>query len=86
MVMSWFGNVANAPDQATLGTMRHSTIQKFQTDNMNAKSSTVAALPQIGTKLEKGAYKLKLMALRPFGDSNNESDYDIWFSPEIIVE
>lgn len=86
MVMSWFGNVATAPDQASLGTMHHSTMQNFHSGSIKTASTKIASYAQIGTKLEKGTYKLKLMALRPFGDLNNESDYDIWYSPEIILE
>lgn len=86
MVMSWFGNIAPTSEQASLNVMRHSSLYKVQSMDAKATTSSVDNLAQIGTKLEKGIYKLKLMALKPFGDVNNDADYDVWYSPEITLD
>lgn len=86
MVMSWFGNVAPSAEQASLNILRHSSLQKFQITDAKPTTTTVGNLAQMGTKLDKGVYKLKLMALKPFGDKNNEADYDVWYSPDIKLD
>jgi len=35
--------------------------------------------------LENGRYYIELMALRPFGDIDNDDDYDTWRSPTITI-
>lgn len=86
LIMSWYGNVASTPEEASLGPFS----RQSKTQNIEAQDVTGTAVnqhvSQIGTKLEKGVYKLKVMALRPFGDVDNDQDYDIWYSPEIVLE
>ncbi|RKP36637.1 peptidase S8/S53 domain-containing protein [Dimargaris cristalligena] len=38
------------------------------------------------TKMANGTYRLKVLALRPFGDKNNATQYDTWTSPEFKVQ
>ncbi|KAI9475803.1 MAG: peptidase S8/S53 domain-containing protein [Benjaminiella poitrasii] len=89
IIVPWYGNVATTSEQANLGPSLHrSKTQQGEFRSFEMDSKLHAFQPfisQIGTKLEKGSYKLKVMALRPFGDLNNENDYDIWYSPEIEV-
>ncbi|KAI7905846.1 peptidase S8/S53 domain-containing protein [Cokeromyces recurvatus] len=87
MVLPWYGNVAATTEQVSLGPSLHqSKTQQNQYQSLQIDPQLTTFQPfisQIGTKLKAGSYKLKLMALRPFGDLNNEDDYDIWYSPEI---
>lgn len=83
VMMAWYGNVASTPEQASLGTIRKSSIQRFERGQIHA---TGVEMMGIGDKLARGSYKLKLMALHPFGDPENEADYDIWVSPEIFLD
>lgn len=86
LMMPWFGNVATTAEQASLGHLGLSSTQnKPVKDKINA-AGLETGLATIGNKLQKGSYKLKVMALKPFGDELNELDYDIWFSPEILLE
>lgn len=86
MIMPWYGNVASTPEQASLGRLGQSSTQKMRSDNRIKATALNNVFSTIGTKLEKGTYKLKVMALRSFGDEQNELDYDIWYSSEIILE
>lgn len=87
LVTSWYGNVATTPEQATLGTLRHSSPHTYDDLEKISKTSLGRiSLAQVGTKLQTGSYKLKVMVLRPFGYEQNEADYDIWYSPEITLD
>ncbi|RKP26967.1 peptidase S8/S53 domain-containing protein [Syncephalis pseudoplumigaleata] len=45
---------------------------------IDAPHHTVSDLPD-------GRYYVRVMALRPFGDSANDNDYDIWQSPAVTI-
>ncbi|CEP15986.1 hypothetical protein [Parasitella parasitica] len=79
LIMSWYGNVATSPEQASLGTFaRHSRTQQEDVQQQDLLATAVNQhVSQIGTKLDKGVYKLKVMALKPFGNVENDQDYDI---------
>ncbi|KAI8640225.1 peptidase S8/S53 domain-containing protein [Parasitella parasitica] len=86
LILSWYGNVATTPEQASLGAFsRQSRTQDVQNQEL-ASTALNQEISQIGTKLEKGVYKLKVMALKPFGNVDNDQDYDIWYSPDIVLE
>ncbi|KAG1088229.1 hypothetical protein G6F42_020347 [Rhizopus arrhizus] len=85
--MSWYGNIATTPEQASLGPFsRQSKTQGINKTQDLSATAINQHVSQIGTKLEKGVYKLKVMALKPFGNEDNDQDYDIWYSPEIVLE
>lgn len=85
LIISWYGNIATTPEEASLGPfLRQSKTQNIVSQDMNSTEINLQA-SQIGIKLEKGVYKLKVMALRPFGNVDNDQDYDIWYSPDITL-
>jgi minor extracellular serine protease Vpr len=90
MIFPWFGLVVSTEEEASIKPFLrrdHQNTTPQQEGIMGALNTTInLQFAQVGTKLQKGVYKLKVMALRPFGDINNEQDYDIWYSPDIVVD
>ncbi|KAI8975324.1 peptidase S8/S53 domain-containing protein [Mycotypha africana] len=106
--ITWFGNVANTPEQASLRPFLQRQPKTFYSKRVLNTTDTgdildgdiiidESSLPtledmddlhmaRVGKRLPAGNYKLKIAALRPFGDRDNEQDYDIWYSPNIILE
>lgn len=89
-VLPWFGHVVSSVEQASFKAFRNlqGAITQQEEENKTPVSNTLQNLQfaQVGTKLQKGRYKLKVMASRPLGNMENEQDYDIWYSPEISVD
>jgi alkylated DNA nucleotide flippase Atl1 len=89
MVLPWFGHVVSSEEQASIKSFaQHQSVITQQEGVTGAVNGTISDLQfaQLGTKLQKGSYKLKAMALRPFGNIDNEQDYDIWYSPDITLD
>lgn len=93
LLVTWYGNIASTPEQAALGLLSHqqSKINKIKHKDDTSIISAgeglgVLDIVNMGTKLDIGSYKLKVMALRPFGNPDIDSDYDTWLSPEIFLE
>jgi hypothetical protein len=85
MILSWFGNVVETTEQAGIGLLQHAA-PKNKKSQQNKESGAGIDIALVGKQLETGVYKLKVMALRPFGDVNREEDYDVWYSPDIQLE
>ncbi|KAI8075789.1 peptidase S8/S53 domain-containing protein [Gilbertella persicaria] len=88
LLLSWYGNVANSPEQASLGPLsRHQSTTTFVTQDRGISQTGMMGnqLAALGIKLPQGSYQLKVMALRPFGRDDDEEDYDIWYSPNIQI-
>lgn len=80
--LTWHGHVVSSQAQAASGPLVHqSKIQELKIKA--ASSSSISEQP--GNKLPNGTYKLKVMALRPFGSAQNPEDFDVWFSPDITI-
>ncbi|KAI8052884.1 peptidase S8/S53 domain-containing protein [Syncephalis plumigaleata] len=90
-----FVRVHQADDQQLLGLVPDS-ISELLTRNDDTADNRELALPWMGgvettdgnhtvSNLPNGRYYLRVMALRPFGDINNDNDYDIWQSPTVTI-
>jgi hypothetical protein len=84
-LVSWHGDVVDTPEQAAVSTLRQSKVQTYQSLIVNEKFETQGIAP-LGRKLFSGKYRLKLTALRPLGNVNNENDFDSWLSPTITLD
>ncbi|KAI8088202.1 peptidase S8/S53 domain-containing protein [Thamnidium elegans] len=83
MIMTWYGNVAETPEQASFGVVPQRVVEEGRIKASNTVGFDMATM---GIKLAKGSYKLKVMALHPFGNPDNDGDYDVWVSPEIFLD
>ncbi|KAG1051820.1 hypothetical protein G6F43_005997 [Rhizopus delemar] len=84
-LVSWHGDVVDTPEQAAVSTLRQSKVQTYQSLTVNEKFETQGITP-LGRRLFSGKYRLKLTALRPLGNVNNENDFDSWLSPTITLD
>lgn len=84
-LVSWHGDVVDTPEQAAVSTLRQSKVQTYQSLIVNEKFETQGIAP-LGRRLFSGKYRLKLTALRPLGNVNNENDFDSWLSPTITLD
>lgn len=84
-LVSWHGDVVDTPEQAAVSTLRQSKVQTYQSLTVNEKYETQGITP-LGRRLFSGKYRLKLTALRPLGNVNNENDFDSWLSPTITLD
>ncbi|KAI8997124.1 peptidase S8/S53 domain-containing protein [Pilobolus umbonatus] len=87
LLLPWYGNIAINKEQAALGILHKNTHLSGYSQNSGEIQSDAshAILGNIGNRLKKGKYRLKIMALRPFGSIQNENDYDIWYSPNTEI-
>ncbi|KAG0167333.1 hypothetical protein DFQ28_006295 [Apophysomyces sp. BC1034] len=86
-VLSWYGNIAVTEEEAQGGPKADPSYRPF---DFNAAAVSVSSSQSTdglnaGTHLPGGTYKLKVMALRTFGDAKNPNDYDTWLSPELYL-
>ncbi|KAF7723370.1 hypothetical protein EC973_002069 [Apophysomyces ossiformis] len=88
ITVSWYGNVAVTEEEAQGGPKADPSYRPF-----DFRAAAAAAAPgtqnldsmAIGTHLPNGVYKLRIMALRTFGDAKNFSDHDVWLSQELFL-
>lgn len=85
-LVSWHGNVVDTPEKAAMGILHRSTLHPYQNLMVSSSMSSRVNPATVGSLLEKGKYRLKIMALHPLGDARKYEDYDTWISPEITLD
>ncbi|CEG67292.1 hypothetical protein RMATCC62417_03744 [Rhizopus microsporus] len=85
-LVSWHGNVVDTPEKAAMGILHRSTLHPYHNFMVSSSTSSRVNPATMGALLEKGKYRLKIMALHPLGDAGKYEDYDTWISPEITLD
>ncbi|KAI8088927.1 peptidase S8/S53 domain-containing protein [Halteromyces radiatus] len=83
--LQWFGTVVTVREMA-LNDLS-SVSSRFHPYTFAASlESMKKPMMNVGEPLPPGEYRLKIMALRAFGDEHNIQHYDIWTSSPIMVD